>query len=45
MKRVASILCIFVAIALHAQQDTTINRVVTVERDFQPAIQSAGKIN
>ena len=28
-----------------AQNDTTINRVVTVERDFQPAIQSAGKIN
>ena len=25
--------------------DTTINRVVTVERDFQPVIQSAGKID
>ncbi|MBR5854894.1 MAG: hypothetical protein IKY87_04390 [Paludibacteraceae bacterium] len=25
--------------------DTTINRVVTVERDFQPIIQHAGKIN
>ena len=28
-----------------AQSDTTIHRIVTVERDFQPAIQSAGKIN
>lgn len=28
-----------------AQNDTTLSRVVTVERDFQPVIQSAGKIN
>ena len=28
-----------------APSDTTINRSVTVERDFQPVIQSAGKIN
>ena len=28
-----------------AQSDTTISRVVTVERDFQPVIQNAGKIN
>ena len=28
-----------------AQSDTTIHRTVTVERDFQPVIQSAGKIN
>ena len=30
---------------LVAQNDTTLSRVVTVERDFQPAIQSAGKIS
>ena len=28
-----------------AQNDTTLKRVVTVERDFQPVIQNAGKIN
>ena len=28
-----------------AQSDTTIHRTVTVEREFQPVIQSAGKIN
>lgn len=28
-----------------AQNDTTLKRIVTVERDFQPVIQSAGKIN
>ncbi len=31
--------------SLMAQSDTTISRVVTVERDFQPVIQNAGKIN
>lgn len=31
--------------SLIAQSDTTISRVVTVERDFQPVIQNAGKIN
>jgi hypothetical protein len=30
---------------LLAQSDTTFSRVVTVERDFQPIIQRAGKIN
>ena len=45
MKRFISILSLVIAIGTYAQQDTTINRVVTVERDFQPAIQSAGKIN
>lgn len=45
MKRFISILSLVIAIGAYAQQDTTINRVVTVERDFQPAIQSAGKIN
>ena len=28
-----------------AQNDTTLKRVVTVERDFRPVIQNAGKIN
>lgn len=30
--------------ATSAQTDTTINRSVTVERDFQPVIQAAGKV-
>lgn len=30
--------------AIWAQQDTALNRSVTVERDFQPVIQSAGKV-
>lgn len=30
---------------LMGQSDSTLSRVVTVERDFQPVIQSAGKIN
>lgn len=30
---------------LSTANDTTLSRVVTVERDFQPIIQSAGKIN
>ena len=30
--------------AVWAQQDTALNRSVTVERDFQPVIQSAGKV-
>ena len=29
---------------LFAQQDSALNRSVTVERDFQPVIQAAGKI-
>ena len=41
MKRTASILIIFAAISVYAQQDT-ISRVVTVERDFQSAIQCSG---
>ena len=35
------VLCPFV---LYAQSDSALNRSVTVERDFQPIIQSAGKI-
>ncbi len=34
-----------VAIAATAQNDSVIERNVTVEREFQPVIQSAGKIN
>ncbi|MBQ7996724.1 MAG: hypothetical protein IJ249_03560 [Paludibacteraceae bacterium] len=30
---------------VNAQQDSALNRSVTVERDFQPVIQSAGKIS
>ena len=45
MKRLIICLCLFAAIYTYAQTDTTINRVVTVERDFQPVIQSAGKID
>ncbi len=45
MKQLIICLCLFAAIYTYAQTDTTINRVVTVERDFQPVIQSAGKID
>ncbi len=31
--------------AIYAQQDSTLNRSVTVERDFQPVIQAAGKVS
>jgi hypothetical protein len=45
MKRLMIFVCLLTAISISAQNDTTISRVVTVERDFQPVIQSAGKIN
>lgn len=45
MKRFLIILSIFATTASYAQNDTTLSRVVTVERDFQPVIHSAGKIN
>ena len=45
MKRIFIVICIILSMGVYAQTDTTINRVVTVERDFQPVIQSAGKIN
>ncbi len=46
MKRLfnISILCL-AAVAAVAQNDSTIQRTVTVERQFQPVIQSAGKID
>lgn len=36
---------LFVVSAICAQEDSTLNRNVTVERKFQPVVQSAGKIN
>ena len=45
MKRLMMSICLCLAIYTYAQTDTTLNRVVTVERDFQPVIQSAGKVN
>ena len=44
-KRLMIFVCLLTAVSISAQNDTTISRVVTVERDFQPVIQSAGKIN
>ena len=32
------------AMCIHAQSDSALNRSVTVERDFQPVIQDAGKV-
>ena len=32
------------ALCVNAQQDSALNRSVTVERDFQPVIQAAGKV-
>lgn len=45
--RIAVIGCWLSAIVLtaYAQNDSTFNRSVTVERDFQPIIQAAGKIS
>ena len=40
MKRLLMIISVFATIAVQAQNDTTITRIVTVERDFQPVIQS-----
>ena len=45
MKRLMIALCLLVGTYMYAENDTTLYRVVTVERDFQPVIQSAGKIN
>lgn len=45
MKRFLIIIGALVTISIYAQNDTTLSRIVTVERDFQPVIQSAGKIN
>jgi len=44
MKRFLIAICLFTTIGLYAKNDTTLSRVVTVERDFQPVIKSAGKI-
>ncbi len=46
MKKIFSICLIcLVATSAAAQNDSIINRVVTVEREFQPVIESAGKIS
>lgn len=37
--------CLLAVMAAMAQNDTTLNRNVTVEREFQPVVQAAGKIN
>lgn len=36
---------VFLVPAAQAQQDSALNRSVTVERDFQPVIQAAGKVS
>ena len=45
MRRFFVIISILLSMGVYAQTDSTINRVVTVEREFQPVIQDAGKIN
>ena len=46
MKRYIALLgCLLPLLAAMAQNDTTLNRNVTVEREFRPVVQSAGKIN
>ncbi len=46
MKRYIALLgCLLPFLAAMAQNDTTLNRNVTVEREFRPVVQSAGKIN
>lgn len=37
-------IALFISAASFAQEDSTLNRSVTVERDFQPVIQAAGKV-
>ena len=38
-------IALLVCATLFAQQDSALNRSVTVERDFQPVIQAAGKVS
>lgn len=46
MKRIILIVnCTLLIVHCAFSQDTTLNRNVTVEREFQPIVQSAGKIN
>lgn len=45
MKRYLIILAAIATVSLYAENDTTLSRIVTVERDFQPVIKNAGKIN
>lgn len=44
MKKYVIIIALFVSATLSAQSDSVLNRSVTVERDFQPIIQAAGKV-
>ena len=49
MKKMNKHLCLlgflwFLPLCIHAQSDSALNRSVTVERDFQPVIQAAGKV-
>lgn len=37
-------LCVLYSLSAFAQSDSALNRSVTVERDFQPVIQAAGKV-
>ncbi len=43
--RVQTTIVLLVTAALSYAQDTVLNRSVVVERDYQPIIQSAGKVN
>lgn len=46
MKRILSVInCALLIAHCTFAQDSTLNRNVTVEREFQPVVQSAGKIN
>ena len=44
-KLVITIFCILCFLSAYAQSDSALNRSVTVERDFQPVIQAAGKVS
>ena len=44
-KYLFSVLCILYSLSTFAQSDSALNRSVTVERDFQPVIQAAGKVS
>ena len=44
-KYLFSALCMLYSLSTFAQSDSALNRSVTVERDFQPVIQAAGKVS
>lgn len=43
--KISSIALLAISMTAYAQTDSTLERSVTVERDFQPTIQAAGKIS